>query len=93
MKRILTGLVGLAMLASAGGAAAQPWDHDRHDRDRYEHRGDHWRDNDRGWRDRGRHYGWRRHHYAYPYRAYGYRYAPVRECAWRFGERVCWWRR
>jgi hypothetical protein len=38
MKRILSAALGLAMLAgSAATAAADPWDHEGYDRDRYYH--------------------------------------------------------
>jgi hypothetical protein len=98
MKRLLTGLLGAAVLASAGAAVAQPYDSyrydHRYDNDRYEHRydRDRDRDRDRDWRyhDNGYHRGWYNHHrhYGSPFGVYHRQ----RVCAWRYGERVCWWR-
>lgn len=81
MTKLLIALSGAGILLSAGAASAQPYYHDyAHDRA--------WRDNggrDRNWRDND--WRWRhRYHYGAPY--YG------REvCAWRYGERVCWYQR
>jgi hypothetical protein len=98
VKWILAGALSAAMLGGSGTALAQPYvyypppvyhygfypDYDVRYYDSWRH-------------DNGRHRGWykqRRHRYRHYYGYYPYRdYAPVRVCAWRFGERVCWWTR
>ncbi len=85
MKRLMLALAGLATLAAAAPAMAQ-YDNDdwRYHRDYRDNDESNYRDYDH---DRGNHYGWwRRHH------RYSYGYGRTRVCAWRYGERVCWWR-
>ena len=55
MTRLLTSVIALSLLASAGAAAAQPHHDDRHDNnDRYE----------QGRHDNGNHYGQQKHRWA-----------------------------
>ncbi|MBS0409392.1 MAG: hypothetical protein JSR86_05715 [Proteobacteria bacterium] len=67
---------------TAGAAVAQPYHYDRD----YDHSTWH----DRDWRDHARRDNddWRWRHRHYYGRAYGHQV-----CAWRYGERVCWYQR
>ena len=78
MKRLILGIVGAGMLASAAPAMAQDYGHDWRDHQRYERS-----DRDRYDRDRR---GRQDRRYGYGY--FNYRH---RVCAWRYGERVCWY--
>jgi hypothetical protein len=88
MKRLILGLIGASVLASAAPALAQGYDNndwrDQHRYDRGQDRDDRGR-YDRGYNDRSD----RGYHHRY---GYGYGNGN-RVCAWRYGERVCWWQR
>lgn len=89
MNKLLIAAASAGVVLTAGAAMAQPYHHDRdydhstwHDRD--------WRDQD--WRDHARRDNddWRWRHRHYYGRAYGYGH---QVCAWRYGERACWYQR
>lgn len=83
MNKLLIAAASAGVVLTAGSAMAQPYHHDRD----YGHGVRH----DRHWRDHARHdrddWRWRHRHY------YGRAYDRGHQvCAWRYGERVCWYR-
>ena len=80
MKKTILALTGAAILLTGGVAAAQPY-HDRYDHSSSWDRDHRWA-RDHHWRDRAYYSGWDRR----------YRYGPAKECQWRFGREVCWYR-